>query len=1258
MAIMKKNRKASTRTRKTLPKPTQRKDSISTIKKAFKNTKGSSGSPSRKLRSKAKSFPIVGIGASAGGLEAFTQLLHHLPPDSDMAFVLIPHLDPKHESFLKELLSKATQMPVSEVTNGMPVEPNRVYIIPPNKNMGISERVLILTPRTEEIRGQHMPIDRFFSSLAADQRNSAIGVILSGTASDGSLGLKAIKEEGGITFAQDKKTAKYGGMPHSAIASGVVDFVLPPEKIAKELMRIGRHPYLLDNVSIPHNKSKKIKTDALSSPEEDYFSQVFNLLLSSHGVDFTHYKHTTIKRRIMRRMALHRMENMADYVKYLHENPVEVGSLYQDILIHVTGFFRDLETFEVLKKVIYPAILNQRSPEKSIRVWVPGCSTGEEAYSLAISLLEFLGKKSKNIPIQIFATDISETTLEKARAGKYGESIMQDVSAERLQRFFTKVETGYQISKSVRDICVFAKQDLTRDPPFSSLDLISCRNVLIYMNTNLQKRVMGIFHYALRPSGYLLLGKTENIIGYSEFFAMIDKKHKIYSRKTTATRLNFGFAANGYELKEADMTKKTPEKGFDVEKEANRIVLSRYAPAGVIVNEHMDIIQFRGHTGPYIEPSPGEASLNLSKMAREGLKLDIRTAIHEAKKKDTSIRKEGLHVKYDNQFKDVAVEVIPIKSPPGERYFLILFEESVAPFLPTDKTETKMTGFAKGRVKPGNKLEKNASKIVEVAQELASTKKYLQSVIEDQEATNEELRAANEEILSSNEEFQSINEELETAREELESTNEELTTLNDELQNRNAELGQLNNDMINLLSSVNLPVVMLGEDLHIRRFTPAAVKALNITPADVGRSISDIKLGIIPDPESLILEVIKTLGTKEMEVRDREGHCYSLRIQPYRTMENKIDGAVLVMVDIDALKKTIEQVKESRDYAEAVIETVREPLIILDGELRVKTANRSFYDTFQVKPEETKNRLIYELGNHQWAIPELTKLLNKIIPQKTQFKNFEVEHHFQSVGLKTMLLNARQINQDGDKSKLILLAIEDITERKQAERQIRELNEKILRAHEQERSRVAGEVHDTIGQALVAMKFRVESLLKEMHEKGNKTGISTLDVVSKMIQKVAIETRRIQQNLRPSVLDDLGIVAAIGWFCREFQTTYPGIRIEQQINVQEDEISPSLKIVIFRIIQEALNNIAKHSKADFVNLSLTKNNGMIEVCVRDNGQGFDVNEELSLKKSKGGLGLSSMEQRAKSSGGCFKLESNEGAGTLIRVSWPLQVTTA
>jgi two-component system, chemotaxis family, CheB/CheR fusion protein len=639
-------------------------------------------------------------------------------------------------------------------------------------------------------------------------------------------------------------------------------------------------------------------------------------------------------------------------------------------------------------------------------------------------------------------------------------------------------------------------------------------------------------------------------------------------------------------------------------------------------------------------------------MAREGLKLEIRAAIHDAKRKATTIRREGLQVRQDGQFKEVNVEVIPIKTPAGERYFLILFEDAVTP---AGEAEVKIALPAGTKTKPGQRPGKESSQIVRLEREIASTKKYLQSIIEEEETTNEELRAANEEILSSNEEFQSINEELETAREELQSTNEELTTLNEELQNRNAELGQLNNDMINLLGSVDLPVVMLGGDLHIRRFTPAAGIALNLTSTDIERSISDVKLGIdIPDLESLISEVMKTAGIKEREVLNRQGRWYSLRIRPYTTAENRIDGAVLVLVDIDALIRSLEEVKESRDYARAIVETVREPLVVLDKEQRVKTANRSFYRTFQAKPEETENRQIYELGNHQWEIPGLRILLEEILPQKTSFQDFEVEHDFQGIGHRTMLLNARQIKQRGDGSQMILLAIEDITERKAAEKRIRDFNNELLTAQEQERARIAGDIHDSLGASLATIKFRADSLIEESHKSGNDALPSGLDAIMRLVQENIDEVRRLQQNLRPPLLDDLGILSTIEWYCREFQTTYPGIRIGKLIDIKEEEVSQSLKIIIFRILQEALNNVAKHGGADLVDLSLRKTNGMIELSVRDNGQGFDVNGVLSEENSRRGLGLTSMKERAAHSGGTLSIDSVKGKGTVLRASWPME----
>ena len=1231
-------------------KPSGKKGTKLTAKKVAKGAKLNSRSSSGPSKIKSKPFLIVGIGASAGGLEAFTDLLRHLPSDTGMAFVLIQHLDPKHESMLTLLLSKATPMPIREAKDGEAVEPNHVYVIPPNTDMTISNRVLHLMPR-EEIRGRHMVIDHFFRSLAEDQRSKVIGIILSGTASDGTLGLKAIKAEGGITFAQDEKSAKYGGMPHSAVVAGAVDFILPPEEIAKELTRLSRSSYVLGPAtSAPINQSVESETSGLNL-EEELRKKIFSLLLTSKGVNFAYYKHATVERRILRRMGLRKMESLKDYVKYIQDNPGELDALYQDILIHVTGFFRDPKAFDALKKAVFPILLKKRSPEVGIRVWVPGCSTGEEAYSLAITLMEFLGKMSQNIPIQIFATDIDGVALEKAQAGKYTGNMISDVSAERLQRFFTKVEGGYQVSKPVREICVFARHDLTRDPPFSSLDLISCRNVLIYMGPLLQKRVMGIFHYALKTSGYLLLGKSESIGGFSEFFALADKKHKIYSRKTTAARLTYGPAAAGYEIKKMDSIKEMRKEGLDVEEEADRIVLSRYAPAGVIINDHMDILHFRGHTGPYIEPSPGAASWNLLRMAQEGLKLELRTAIHEARKKDAAVRREGLQVPYNGEFREVNIEVLPIKGPPGERFFLILFEEGNPPALSKGGLTRKEISLAGAGVKGGRKGAKETSKAVQLERELAATKKFLQSVIEEQEGTNEELRAANEEILSSNEEFQSVNEELETSRQELESSNEELTTLNQELHNRNSELAQLNNDLINLLGNANLPIVMLGGDLRIRRFTAMAERILNLIPTDVGRPVTDIKLGMnLPDLESQVLEVIKTVAVKEMEITDRKNCWYSLQIRPYRTSDNKIDGAVLVFADIDALKKSMEKIKESLDYAEAIIETVREPLVILDQDLKVKTANRSFYKTFQVKPEQTENRLIYDLGDRQWDIPELRRLFEEILPQNTQFQDFEVDHEFSSIGHRVMLLNARPINQHGNGLKLILLAIDDITVRKTLEGKIKDFNNRLLLAYEQERKRISHELHDSLAANLAAVKMGLERKLNSMKEGSSSREIKIEDSISNLQRNIE-ELRRIMNNLHPSVLDDLGLFPAISWFCREFRSVYSGIRVEEKIAIQESEVPKFLNIVIFRILQEALNNTAKHSKANLIRVFLAKEDGSIQLVIEDNGQGFDLAEIDSVKGTRG-LGLGSMKERVDLSGGVFDIVSHPGEGTTIQARWP------
>jgi two-component system CheB/CheR fusion protein len=771
-----------------------------------------------------KSFPIVGIGASAGGLEAFTQLLGQLPRKTNMAFVLVQHLAPNYKSALTELLSRATKIPVTEVKDGMVVEPDHVYVIPPNVYMGIQAGRLYLKPRLPDL--QHLPIDFFLRSLAEERGSQAIGVILSGTASDGTRGMKAIKAEGGITFAQDEKSAKYGDMPRNAIATGCVDFVMSPEGIAHELIRIGQHPFV---------QQAQVHEEAEIAGElEGDLRKILSLLRNATGVDFTHYKQSTIKRRIKRRMVLQKAHTLKEYIDRLQESRPELDALYQDILIHVTGFFRDPEVFETLKTEIFPHLFRNRASGAPLRVWVPGCSTGEEVYSIVICLLEYLGDAAGSLDIQIFATDISEPALEKARAGVYEESITADVSPERLRRFFVKTTRGYQVNKAIRDACVFARQDLVKDPPFSRLDLISCRNLLIYMGPVLQRKVLPIFHYALKPTGYLLLGNAESIGGNAEHFSMVDRKHKIYAKKLLPARLAVDFSRGDLALDRADLARKPEEVAnpFDIQKEAECILLAKFAPAGVIVNDDLEILQFRGHTGAFLEPMPGQASLTLPKMAREGLLVDVRAAIQKARKEDAPARKQGLQVKRDGRLLEVDIEVIPIKGPTSaERYFLVLFEE-----VPLPKTDARKIS-KRGSGREATAQSAYEQQVNQLQAELAQTKSTLQSIIEGQETTNEELKSANEEILSANEELQSTNEELETAKEELQSTNEELTTLNEELQNRNQELSVDNNDLWNLLASVHIPILVLGNDLRVRHFTPQAEKLLNLIPTDVGRPI-------------------------------------------------------------------------------------------------------------------------------------------------------------------------------------------------------------------------------------------------------------------------------------------------------------------------------------------------------------------------------------------------------------------------------------
>ena len=941
------------------------------------------------------SFCVVGVGASAGGLEAFRHLLAALPTNTGLAFVLVQHLAPGYASSLAEILSRSTAMPVIEVKDEPLVEADHIYVIPPGKTMVINDRLLKLLPR--EKTGSHHPIDRFFQSLAQDADFTPIGIVLSGTGNDGTIGLREIKEAGGITFAQDE-TAQHDGMPQSAISAQCVDFVLSPERIAEEITRIARHPYI----------AQAEPKSAPSLSEESGLERILRRLRSATNVDFASYKSNTIRRRIARRMVLHRLDTLDEYAHLIDDRPDEAEALFQDFLIGVTGFFRDPETFDTLQRDILPGLLKDRVRGDPLRIWVTGCSTGEEAYSYAMTVTELTEDRSLSVPVQIFATDLNAASVDKARTGAYSKAAAQDLSETRLRRFFVEVEGSFRITKRIRDMCVFARHNVLRDPPFSRIDIVSCRNLLIYLNVDQQKKLLAQIHYALKPAGILVLGSSETIGSFRHLFESDDARHKIYRKVGGRGQMLAGEPGSGREQQRmVAAARATVSEGVapDRGREADRILLSRYAPAAVLVDADMEILQFRGDTSRYLMPAAGKASLNLLKMAREGLLVPLRATIHKAKKQKTSVREEGVRLKSDGVPLDINLEVIPVRADMAKHDgFLVLFEDrTAAPVGPGVDAPGPKARKASRNAAAKESVEEEAARL---AQELAASREYLQSVIEQQEVANEELQSANEEAQSANEELQSINEELETSKEEIQSTNEELATVNDELQNRNQELGSVNNDLVNLLASLDTAIVMVGHDLRIRRYTPLAESIFSLIPTDIGRPLTDIKLKLsLPDLDDLVRNVIDTVMPQERDLQDIDGHWYLLRVRPYKTLDARISGAVLALVDVDTIKR-------AREFAENIVATVREPLLVLDNELRVRSASRSFCRTFRLSSTVLENQFLYEIANGEWNIPELRAALGDIVSSDNGFEGLEVTQSFAAIGPQVLLVNARRLVQE------------------------------------------------------------------------------------------------------------------------------------------------------------------------------------------------------------------------------------------------------
>ena len=976
-----------------------RKPSEGTINSSFKKMKTGRG---------RTRLCVVGMGGSAGGLEAFEQFFAHMPPDTGLAFVLVPHLEPTHKGMMPELLGRHTKMKVVEADDGMPVQPNHVYVIPPNADLAILHGVLqVLEPAAP--RGLRMPIDFFFRQLAADQKEKTIGIVLSGMGSDGTIGLKAIKENLGMAMVQDPASAKYEGMPRSAINTGLADYVAPAEKLAALLVQYFNHtPPPPEDRDLPESESSAA------------LQKVFVLLRARTGNDFSCYKASTIGRRIERRMSVHQFDSLQRYVRFLQENPQEVDLLYKELLIGVTNFFRDPGLFDYLRDKGIPQLLQNRPKDSPVRVWNPGCSTGEETYSLAIILKECLEglKLHEGLTLQLFATDIDHDSIEKARQGVFSASIASDMSPDRLARFFVREGEAYRVRKDIRNLVVFAPQNILVDPPFTKLDILCCRNLLIYVNAETQKKLLPLMHYALNPGGLLVLGTAESIGGFGRLFSPLDQKWKVFQRLEVHERSVLDMPANRlrHEPAAVPAAEKEKEPTMDIFYAAQRVLLDLYGPPSVVITAEGDIVYVNGRTGRYLEPSSGKVNINIFAMAREGLRAELDTAIRKAAKQKTAVIRRGVRIKSNGGWTTVDLTVRPLAEPADLRgMFLVVFEEAAI-------------GRFDAAVVRKPAASGTGAPAAEIEEELLRTRERLQTTVEEMQAAQEELRSANEELQSNNEELQSTNEELTSSKEELQSLNEEMQTVNAELQSKLEELSQSNSDMKNLLNGTEIATIFLDEDLCVKRFTPQASRVVNLAAGDTGRPIRHFTTnlrygGLVQDAR----EVLDTLIPKEVQVQSGDGLWYNMRILPYRTADNAIDGVVITYADITALKRTEARVQEARDFAESIIATIREPLVVLDDELRITSASRSFYQLFQAKPADTEGRRFYDVGQRQWEIPGLRQLLDDLLDKGTPFEDFQVEYDSEAIGHKVLVLNARRIARETGQPDLILLAMEEIT---------------------------------------------------------------------------------------------------------------------------------------------------------------------------------------------------------------------------------------
>ena len=1217
-------------------------------------------------------FLVVGLGASAGGVGALRDFFAHVPAESRMAYVVILHLSPEHESLLAEVLQRTAPIPVVRVTGRVRVEPDRAYVVSPNQSLSM-EGGQIVVSEVETVEERRAPVDIFFRTLAESLRTRAVCVVLSGTGPDGSMGLKRVKEMGGVAFVQEPHEAEYGDMPRHSLATGLVDCALPVAEIPAKI--IGYRD-ALDLVHVPTAPEERAETDELA------LRDIFTQLRVRTGHDFSNYKRATVLRRIARRMSVHQLTDLEAFARFMSERPAEANALLGDLLISVTNFFRDSKAFEKLEREIIPRLFGGKGPEDHVRVWVAGCATGEEAYSVAMLLSDFAARTVGAPQIQVFATDIDEGSIAAAREGLYTQSDVADIPPERLSRHFHAEGEGYRVRRAIREMVLFAVHSILKDPPFAHLDLATCRNLLIYLNRAAQKRVMEVLHFALNPGGYLLLGASETTDNAGDLFIPVDKEARIYQSRAVEARMTFPIPEGTLALRLGKLPEAlrvrevSPPQRFSYA-DLHQHLLERYAPPSVVVNEEYEILHMSESAGRYLEIKGGDPTYNLLKLVRPELRLELRAALYQATRERVDVETRDIVVKVGDEMKVVDVQVRPVlrETDAARGFMLVIFKERGA------KEEDVRTFSA-----TVNSAEPLARQLEE---ELMRVKAQLNATVEQHELQREELKASNEELQAANEELRSAAEELETSKEELQSINEELTTVNQELKVKIDELSHAKEDLRNLMDSTEVASVFLDRQSRIKLFTPRARDIFNLIPADVGRPLTDISNrlagdGLLAD----VQRVMESLQPVERVVGTTDGRTYLMQLLPYRTSENPVEGASLTFTDITGRKQAEEALRESEARLHLMVDSITDYAIItLDAQGYIETWNEGAERIFGFTQEEAVGQsveIIFTREDRRRGRPT-----EEMRQAREEGQASDERWHVRKDGTRVFLSGVLSPNGDRTPTGYVKIA-RDLTEQKRAEEELRraydeledrvrartlelaEANEalhdeiserirtersrvrllrQIVRAQEDERRRIARDIHDQLGQQMTALRLNLDSVAQGCGE--DEETRRKLEQTQAIAERLDADVDFLAWELRPAALDDLGLLPAIGDFVREW-SRHSGVPAEFHTTGMESErLAPEAESALYRITQEALNNAMKYARATRVDVLLERRDQQVVLIVEDDGVGFNPQEAAGDGNGKG-LGLIGMRERATLIGGTLEIESAPGEGTTVFARVPVR----